>query len=194
MATLATKNLKFGQTFLVQCVFGSFSSFQALVCKFWLSCFAENLQFIAMFDTRPVNRPFFYWNFEGNKNSRLAKIFWFNVSLVVFSSCQSLVCKFWVSRFAESIQFIAHFDSRPVIWRLFSGKFGRIYFKICPQFSESMYAVVFLHFKLWRSCILQYQNDQKQQDYLYFWVSGQNCPILPDPIAEKLGKMSFHIG
>ena len=48
--------------------------------------------------------------------------------------------------------------------------------------------------KVRRSCILQYQNDQKQQDYLYFRVSEQNCPILPDPIAEKLGKMSFHIG
>ena len=75
MAYLATKNLHFGQTFLVECVFVSFSSFQALVCQFWLSCFAENIQFIAMFDTFAVNRPLFHENFEGNKNSRLAKIF-----------------------------------------------------------------------------------------------------------------------
>ena len=55
MATLATENLKFGQNFLIQCILDSFSSFQAPVCKLWLSRFAENIQFIAIFDTRPVN-------------------------------------------------------------------------------------------------------------------------------------------
>ena len=84
MANLAAKNLKFGQNFLIQCILGSFSSFQALVCKFWLSRLGEKYQFIAIIDTCQVNRPVFYGNFEGNKNSRLAKIFRFNVLLVAF--------------------------------------------------------------------------------------------------------------
>ena len=52
MASLATKNLKFGQSFLIQCILGSYSSFQALVCKFWFSHFAEKNQFIVIIDTR----------------------------------------------------------------------------------------------------------------------------------------------
>ena len=61
-----------------------FSLFQAPVCKFWLSRFGENIQLIAIIDTRPVNWPIFYGNFEGNKSALLAKIFWFSVSLVPF--------------------------------------------------------------------------------------------------------------
>ena len=64
MAHLDAKNLKFGQNFPIQCILGSFSSFQTLVCKFWLSRFAENIQFIVIFDTRAVNRPVFYGNLK----------------------------------------------------------------------------------------------------------------------------------
>ena len=57
-----------GQNLLIQCILGSFSAFQALVCKFWLSRLAENIQFIAIFDTRQVNdRPVCYGNLECNK-------------------------------------------------------------------------------------------------------------------------------
>ena len=35
---------------------------------------------------------------------------------------------------------------------------------------------------------------KKQQDCFYFLVSGKNCPIMPDSIAETLQKMSPHIG
>ena len=55
MAHMDRKNLEFGQNFLIRCILGSFSSFQVIVCKFWLSRFAENIQFIAMFDARPIN-------------------------------------------------------------------------------------------------------------------------------------------
>ena len=75
MENLADKNLKFGQNFLIQCILVSFSLFQALVCKCWLSRFGEKIQFIAIIDTPPVNQPIIYGNFEGNKTSRLANIF-----------------------------------------------------------------------------------------------------------------------
>ena len=52
MANWAAKNLKFAQNFLIQCILGSFSSFQALVSKLWLSRFEEKIQFIAIIDTR----------------------------------------------------------------------------------------------------------------------------------------------
>ena len=84
MANSGDKNLKFGQNFLIQCILGGFSSFHELVSKFWLNSFGEQIQFIAIIDKRPVNRPIFYGNSEVNQCARLAKISWLNVSLVAF--------------------------------------------------------------------------------------------------------------
>ena len=52
VANLADKSLKFRQNFLIQCILGAFSSFEALVCKFWVSRFGEKIHLIAIIDTR----------------------------------------------------------------------------------------------------------------------------------------------
>ena len=68
---------------------------------------------MAIIDTRPVNRPIFYGNSEVNQCARLAKISWFNVSLVVALHFMPWFVNFnWLSRFGEKILFMAIIDTR----------------------------------------------------------------------------------